>query len=164
MPQFNSHWTWIFKLLGWEQRLLHQFWEIFESITDGKHDKFDLPTFISKFHFGSDYGVDKCFRYFNTTHSGMIDFLEFMIGAWNSCPENIDTLIQFAFEMYDLDDDCTLSIPEIEQIPVQKETIHDMISYAEQHGGVLDLQSFAFYSIEHSNVLLPIFNIQRVSL
>lgn len=165
MPQFNSHLSWIFHLLGWKQRLLRQFWEVFESITDGKHDNIDLDTFISYFRFNKfDYGVDKCFSYFNITRSGNIDFLEFMVGAWNSCPENIDTLIQFAFEIYDIDEDGELSLPEIEKIPIHEDTIHDMIAFAENKGGVLDLKSFAFYTIEHSLVLLPIFKIQRVSL
>lgn len=163
-PQFNSHLTWVFKLIGWNQRVLGQFSEVFESITDGKKKILDLETFIIYFSFDRfDYGVDKCFRYFNIRHSGEIDFLEFMIGAWNSCPYHIDILIQFSFEMYDLNDDCELSLPEIEKIPINKEIIHDMIAYAEDNGGVLDMQSFAFYAIEHSTVLLPIFKIQRVS-
>jgi Ca2+-binding EF-hand superfamily protein len=149
-------------MLGWRQKLLHKFWEVFMNASDGT-ETINFDSFTKNFGFNkSDYGVENCFRYFNITRNGEIDFLEFMIGAWNMCPENIDTLVRFAFDMYDVDDDFELSIPNIEKIPVSKEIIHDMIAFTEERGGALDLESFAFYCVEHSHILLPIFIIQRV--
>ncbi len=73
-----------------------------------------------------------------------------------------------------MDADGELSLPEIERMVVElygidkvmnsrigKDVLQDVSKYAEDRGGVLNLNSFSIYTMNHSMLLFPIFRIQR---
>ncbi len=76
-------------------------------------------------------------------------------------------------DIYDLDADGQLSLPEIELMVLElygtnsiltkigNEVLQDVNQFAEERGGVLDLNSFTMYTMNHSLLLFPIFRIQR---
>ena len=99
----------------------------------------------------------------------------FMVSVWNICTLKIDTLTNFTFDMYDLDSDGELSLPEIERMVqelygknntelsgIGSDVLEDVYNFAEDRGGVLDLNSFTIYTMNHSLLLFPVFKIQRV--
>ncbi len=91
--------------------------------------------------------VDKCdINFAGVIFRGDVDFLEFMISVWNVCTCRMDSLSNFAFDMYDLDSDGELSVPEIEQMVWEffgkgggGKCLEDASKYAEHHGGAMKL-------------------------
>jgi Ca2+-binding EF-hand superfamily protein len=90
--------------------------------------------------------TERCFRYFDVTGRGSVDFLEFVISVWNICTFKIDSLSNFAFDMYDTDSDGELSLPEIERMVNDlfgvgggKQCLKEAIDFAKTRDGVLSL-------------------------
>jgi len=85
----------------------------------------------------------------------------------------IDTLTNFAFDLFNLESDGELSFPEIEGMIEQlygeegvksgvgKKTMDDITVFAEERGGRLRLADFTIYTATHQLILFPIFQIQR---
>lgn len=94
---------------------------------------------------------------FNFICRGDVDFLEFMISVWNVCTCRVDSLSNFAFDMYDLDSDGELSVPEIEHMVWEffgkgggGRCLEDATKYAEQRGGAMKLWvHFSDVQLEH---------------
>lgn len=162
-----------FQALGVSRSTIEAFWNVFCRINTSLSREISRREFLIYFKFdtGSPQNVNRCFEYFDTTGGGAIDFLEFVVSIWNICTLKIDTLTNFAFDMYDLDSDGLLSLPEIERMVEEvygknlsfpgAEVLSDVNSFAAERGGVLDLAAFTVYTQNHSLLLFPIFNIQR---
>ncbi len=94
----------------------------------------------------------------------------------NSVDLQLRVVIAFRIkDIYDLDSDGELSLPEIERMVIElygtgnilnsmgKEVLEDINQFAEERGGgVLSLTSFSIYTMNHSMLLFPIFRIQRI--
>ena len=112
----NRNWEITFASLGWKRRTIQKFWRLFCQINVGRDGAIKLNEFLAFFDLDWTQWSERCFEYFDTTGGGDIDFLEFIISVWNVCTFKIDTLSNFTFDMYDLDSDGELSIPEIEKM------------------------------------------------
>lgn len=174
----NVQWEVTFKALGWNRDTIEQFWQIFTRMNQSKSGEITPLEFYTFFDMEDkaslDY-IEKCFSYFDSTGSSDgIDFLEFIISVWNICTLKISTLTNFTFDIYDLDSDGELSLPEIERMiqelygPGSKNPnskghfiLNDINHFAEIRGGVLDLTAFTMYTRNHSMLLFPVFRIQR---
>ena len=113
-PTDNKHWEITFAALGFKREMLDQFWNIFCHMNTSGSGEIDVSEFLDYFQMDRTPYVEKCFAYFDTTGGDSIDFLEFMISVWNICTLKVDTLTNFTFDLYDLDSDGELSLPEIE--------------------------------------------------
>lgn len=163
----NRNWEMTFASLGYNRKTIEKFWRLFCQINHCTGE-IQLEHFLE--HFGLDWTpwTERCFKHFDTTGGGDIDFLEFMISVWNVCTFKIDSLSNFTFDMYDLDVDGELSIPEIERMVNElfgegrgKQCSREAIAFAEARGGALNLNSFIAFTGSHQLLLLPIFQIQR---
>jgi Ca2+-binding EF-hand superfamily protein len=162
-----------FQALGFSRPTIEAFWVVFCRINKSLSGEISQEEFYSYFHFdtGSSQFIGRCFDYFDLTSENRIGFLEFMVSVWNICTLKIDTLTNFAFDMYDLDFDGELSLPEIERMLQELYGLHltssdnhilsDINRFAEQRGGTLNLTSFTIYTTNHSMLLFPIFVLQR---
>ena len=162
-----------FQALGFSRPTIEAFWVVFCRINTSLLGEISREEFYSYFNFGtgSSQFMDRCFEYFDVTGGGQIGFLEFMVSVWNICTLKIDTLTNFTFDMYDLDFDGELSLPEIERMiqelfgrdlkAMGNHILSDINSFAEQRGGTLNITSFTIYTATHSILLFPIFVIQR---
>ena len=183
----NKHWEMTFAALGFDRETIEESWTIFCRINKSGNNEIVVSEFLDYFNMDRTPYIEKCFAYFDTTGGDSIDFLEFMISVWNICTMKIDTLTNFTFDIYDLDSDGELSLPEIElmvqelyngsdwwtsdqdqirrqatpQVGQKEQILDDVSRYAEDRGGVLDLTSFTIYTMNHSMLLFPVFQIQR---
>ncbi len=119
--------------------------------------------------------IERCFEYFDCTHEGdkKVDFLEFVVGVFNICTFNIDTLTRFAFDIFDSNNDGELALPAIERIIKEffgdnllegstgREALKNINHFTEERGGALSFESFTIYTTNHSMILLPVFRVQR---
>ena len=141
----NRNWEMTFASLGYNQRSIEQFWRLFCQI-NGCTGVIQLEQFLEHFDLDWTPWTERCFTHFDTTGGGDVDFLEFMVSVWNVCTFKIDSLSNFTFDMYDLDTDGELSIPEIEGMVKEffgkdggKQCLNQAIEFAEAQGGALNL-------------------------
>lgn len=141
----NRNWEMTFASLGYNRKTIEKFWRLFCQIN---HSTGAIQFDHFLVHFGLDWTpwTERCFTHFDTTGGGDVDFLEFMISVWNVCTFKIDSLSNFTFDMYDLDLDGELSIPEIERMVKElfgegggKQCLKAAIEFAEARGGALNL-------------------------
>ncbi|KAL3770976.1 hypothetical protein ACHAW5_000378 [Stephanodiscus triporus] len=163
----NRHWEMTFASLGFNRRTIEKFWRLFCQINNCT-DTIRLEHFLEHFDLDWTPWSERCFKNFDTKGSGEIDFLEFMITVWNICTFKIDSLSNFTFDMYDLDSDGELSLPEIERMVEElygtsggKQCLKEAIEFAEARGGALNLNSFTAFTGNHQLLLFPVFQIQR---
>lgn len=163
----NRNWEMTFAALGWKRRTIEKFWRLFCKINRSS-GAIQLEHFLDYFDLDWTKWTERCFKYFDTTGGGDIDFLEFMVSVWNVCTFKIDSLSNFTFDMYDLDDDGELSIPEIENMVKElfgdgggKLCARKAIEYAAERGGALNLNAFISFTASHQMLLFPMFQIQR---
>ena len=84
-------------------------------------------------------------------------------------------LLRNTKDIYDLDSDGELSLPEIERLIIElygrnnvidssmgNEAMQDINKFAEDRGGILTLPAFTMYTMHHSMLLFPVFGIQRI--
>lgn len=141
----NRNWEMTFASLGFNRKTIEKFWRLFCQINHST-GAIQLDHFLEHFRLDWTPWTERCFAYFDTTGGGDVDFLEFMISVWNVCTYKIDSLPNFAFDMYDLDTDGELSIPEIERMVNElfgagggKRCLKQAIEFAEARGGALNL-------------------------
>lgn len=141
----NTHWEMTFASLGYNRRTIEKFWRLF-CIINHSTGAIQLEHFLEYFDLDWTSWTERCFKHFDTTGGGDIDFLEFMISVWNVCTFKIDSLSNFCFDMYDLDSDGELSIPEIERMVKElfgdgggQQCLREAIEFAEARGGALNL-------------------------
>ena len=171
----NIHWDITFKALGWKSDIIEKFWVIFCRINKSRSGEITILEFLNYFNLDRTQYVEKCFEYFDTTGGNDIDFLEFMVSVWNICTLDARTLTNFTFDLYDLDSDGELTYPEIEKMVCElfgrndkkrgsrgRECLQDLTYLAEEKGGVITLDVFTFFTMNHSMLLFPVFQIQRI--
>ena len=141
----NRHWEITFASLGFNRSTIEKFWRLFCRINNCT-DTIRLEHFLEYFDLDWTPWSERCFKNFDTNGSGEIDFLEFMITVWNICTFKIDSLSNFTFDMYDLDSDGELSLPEIERMVQElygegggKQCLKEAIDFAVARGGALKL-------------------------
>eukprot|EP00985_Skeletonema_marinoi_P010037 scaffold4729_cov95-Skeletonema_marinoi.AAC.2 len=163
----NRNWEMTFAALGWKRRTIEKFWKIFCKINRSS-GAIQLEHFLDFFDLDWTNWTERCFTYFDTTGGGDIDFLEFMVSVWNVCTFKIDSLSNFTFDMYDLDCDGELSIPEIENMVKElfgdtggKLCLREATEYAAERGGALNLNAFISFTATHQTLLFPMFQLQR---
>lgn len=163
----NRNWEMTFAALGWKRRTIEKFWRLFCKINHSS-GAIQLEHFLDFFDLDWTRWTERCFTYFDTTGGGDIDFLEFMVSVWNVCTFKIDSLSNFTFDMYDLDCDGELSIPEIENMVKElfgviggKLCLRKATEYAAERGGALNLNAFISFTATHQTLLFPMFQIQR---
>ncbi|KAL3797506.1 hypothetical protein HJC23_009870 [Cyclotella cryptica] len=164
----NRNWEITFASLGWKRHIIQKFWRLFCQINVSRDGGIKLNEFLDFFDLDWTPWTERCFSYFDTTGGGDIDFLEFMVSVWNVCTFKINTLSNFAFDMYDQDSDGELSIPEIEKMVEElygekggRKCFRQATQYAEERGGALSLNAFIAFTATHQLLLFPMFAIQR---
>lgn len=169
----NPDWNIAFRALGLDYITIKKFWLVFCRANKSRDGQICMDEFLEYFRLERTGYVEKAFRYFDTTGGGEIDFLEFVVSVWNVCSLNPQTLTNFTFDMYDVDSDGLLSCPEVEAMVEELfgqdgaqtnslglECMEDLMKLAEENGAItLDL--FTVFTVRHSVLLFPIYQIQR---
>ena len=142
----NKNWEVTFSALGWKRDTIEKFWRLFCRINKSLDGAIKLEEFLDFFDLDWTPWTERCFTYFDTTGGSDVDFLEFMVSVWNVCTFKIETLSNFTFDMYDLDSDGELSLPEIEKMVDEffwegggKKCLENATRFAEERGGALNL-------------------------
>lgn len=74
----NRNWEMTFSALGFDRKTVEKFWRLFRQINRSS-GAIQLDHFLAHFCLDWTPWTERCFRYFDTTGGGDIDFLEFMI-------------------------------------------------------------------------------------
>ena len=82
---------------GMNKLTMAEFMEVYSSVFDGEPDDF----------------VKHLFRSFDADNDGYIDFKEFIVGLCVSGSEKVETKLKWAFKMYDLDGNGSISRDEM---------------------------------------------------
>lgn len=82
---------------GLNKLTMTEFMEVYRSVFDGEPDDF----------------VKHLFRSFDADKDGYVDFKEFIVGLCVSGSENVDTKLKWAFKMYDLDGNGSITRDEM---------------------------------------------------
>lgn len=102
-----------------------------------------------------------------------MDFLEFVVSIVNFCSLSPETLCNFTFDLYDLDNDGEISYDEIETMvrelygaswdtsQLARDALRDMALLSEKYGGGIPLDGFIRFQKQHGLLLFPCFVIQR---
>jgi len=169
----GSHWDMTFTALGFPPSTVQKFWIVFCRINKSRSGEISILEFLNYFNLDRTSYVEKCFSYFDTTGGDDIDFLEFMVSVWNICTLDARTLSFFTFDIYDLDSDGELTVPELERMVRElygesgeksargKECLRDLTRLAEERGGIVSLNSFISFTLNHAMLLFPVFQLQR---
>lgn len=168
----NPDWNIAFRALGLDYQIVKRFWKVFCKANSSRDGQICLLEFLTFFNLERTSYVEKTFAYFDTTGGGEIDFLEFVVSSWNVCSLDPHTLTRFTFDMYDVDSDGLLSCPEIEtmvkelygQFGMQSSLgseCRDALMHLAEENGAITLDLFATFSLNHSMLLFPIYQIQR---
>lgn len=169
----NPDWNLAFRALGLDYPSVKRFWKVFCKANKSLDGQICLEEFLEFFNLERTGYVEKTFQYFDTTGGGEIDFLEFVVSVWNVCALDPHTLTNFTFDMYDVDSDGLLSCPEIETMirelfgdqgaqnnSLAQECMDELMKLTEENGAIT-LQLFTIFSLRHSILLFPIYQIQR---
>ena len=82
---------------GMNKLTMKEFMEVYRSVFDGEPDEF----------------VSHLFRSFDADNDGFVDFTEFIVGLCVSGSEKVETKLKWAFKMYDLDGNGSISRDEM---------------------------------------------------
>ena len=169
----NMDWEITFRALGLEYRTVNKFWKIFYKINKSHDGEVSLLEFLNYFDLDRTPYVVRAFQYCDTVGGGEMDFLEFVVSVWNFCTLKPQTLVNFTFDLYDMDDDgeiaydeCATMIKELygptwESNHLAKSCLNDMCLLAEKYSGGIPLDAFIRFQFHHSMLLFPAFAIQR---
>lgn len=107
-PQFDA--------LQFTEQDIGRLYELF-CILDRDHSgSLDLHEILVYFHMESNLFAEHSFRLFDEDQSGHIHFNEFVLAVWNYCTLSHGTLVQFAFDIYDIDSSGSIAVPEVKQM------------------------------------------------
>lgn len=110
----------LIKTSGKSEAEIRQWYEEFQRETENvnRMNKRQFRTYYSKLKKKNnlDEITDHIFRAFDTDHSGTIDFQEFLLAYIASSDGQTDEKFQFAFEVYDINDDQLIDKKEAKKI------------------------------------------------
>ena len=169
----KQHWEETFESMGWNKNLVLKFWYLFWDIIKSRTGELTIDEFLKYFGLRKTRYTTKCFEYFDSTGGGDVDLLEFIVSVWNVCPVAPKTLAHLAFDLYNLNSDGELSLPEIEYMVIEmfglepghitglaKECLDDLMAHSLSRAGVMNVDAFCNVVQRHSMLLFPIFEIQ----
>lgn len=169
----NEHWESTFRELGWNPSTVEMFYQVFHRMNTSCNGEVSFEEFVQFFQLKKTKYTRRCFEYFDITDGNSINFLEFMVSAWNICTSNPDTLVKFAFDLYNLNGDGKLKYSDIKTLLEElygaagkgaflgKQCLSDLTTLAGIIDSGISLENFAFFTSYHSILLYPAFQIQQ---
>ncbi len=169
----NQDWEITFTALGLDYKTVNMFYKIFYKMNKTHDGEVSMIEFMNFFNLDRTPYVVKAFAYCDTVGGGEMDFLEFVVSVWNFCTLKAETLVNFTFDLYDIDDDGEIAYDEIEgmirelygpqwdQSMLAREALNEMALLSEKYGGGIPLDAFIRFQTHHSMLLFPCFVIQR---
>lgn len=159
-----------FRQLQMDPTTVQRFYNKFNEIDKDGSGEVDMDEFYAYFHIGRSPFGDRVFSMLDMDKSGTIDFREFVVTVWNFCTYQLDTFIEFAFRMYDLDNSGRLEMEELRDLV--QEVYGDMMSnnvrvqrildVIDTDGdGVISFAEFAEFNQRYPALLFPAFSMQN---
>lgn len=122
---------------GKNQLTMNEFKEVYNSVFEG-----DATSF-----------VEHLFRSFDSNHDGFVDFKEFLVGLCVSGSDNLEKKLKWAFRMYDIDGNGSISRAEMTGMlqAIYKMVNRDLSNSATEMGNIEQLVSEFFQSADHNH-------------
>lgn len=105
-----------FRKLQLNDVTIQRFYNKFQQIDTSGDGTVSLDEFYGFFAIRRSAFGDRVFMMLDLDKSGAIDFREFVLCMWNFCTYEVDTFIEFAFRMYDLDGSEQLEMEELRDL------------------------------------------------
>ena len=169
----DQEWEITFRALGLDEKTIKIFWKIFYKMNKSHDGEVSIIEFLNFFNLDRTTYAAKAFGYCDTVGGGEMDFLEFIVSVWNMCTLSPETLTNFTFDLYDLDDDGELGYDEMETMikelygwkwedsMLAKECLREMMLTSEKYQGAIPQDAFVRFQKHHSMLLFPAFLVQR---
>jgi Ca2+-binding EF-hand superfamily protein len=169
----NEHWELTFRELGWKPSTVELFYQVFHRMNTSCTGEVSFEEFICFFKLDKTKYTKRCFEYFDIIGGNSINFLEFMVSVWNICASNPDTLVNFAYDLYNLNSDGKLIYSDMKALLEElygvtgksaflgKQCLSDLTNFAGTSESAISLENFAFFTSYHSVLLYPAFQIQH---
>jgi Ca2+-binding EF-hand superfamily protein len=108
-----KEWEHVFKTINFSKAEFVHLYKLFRKIDTDKSGLIDLRELAVYLKIEADVFLCRCFAIFDEDDSGFIDFGEFVLSLWNYCTHSPDTLMLFAFNLFNVDKTGYMSKEEI---------------------------------------------------
>jgi Ca2+-binding EF-hand superfamily protein len=159
-----------FRKLQLNDVTIQRFYNKFQQIDTSGDGTVSLDEFYGFFAIRRSAFGDRVFGMLDLDKSGAIDFREFVLCMWNFCTYEVDTFIEFAFRMYDLDGSEQLEMEELRDLV--EEVYGDMMAnnvrvtrildVIDADGdGVISFSEFLEFNRRYPALLFPAYSMQN---
>ena len=115
-PKLWTQWNDILLALNFTRSEFRRLLQIYQKIDKDNSGHIALKELLYFLRMENDEFMRRTFAVFDNDNSGEIDFGEFVIALWNYCTESKQSLILFAFDLYDEDGSGVISRSEFKRL------------------------------------------------
>lgn len=98
---------------------LSAFRKAFQKIDTNKSGSINIGEFIESLHVERTIVSEEVFEDMDTSNDGHISFKEFTMLTWRFCTRGLDSIAEFAFDIYDTDNSQELTKDEIKEMIIE---------------------------------------------
>jgi Ca2+-binding EF-hand superfamily protein len=98
---------------------LKAFRKAFNSIDKDKSGSINVKEFIESLGVQRTVVSEEVFEDMDTSNDGTVSFKEFTLLTWRFCTRGLDSIAEFAFDIYDTDNSEQLTKPEIRELIIE---------------------------------------------
>lgn len=161
-------WRSDFEALQFKEQDIGRLYRIYNKIDEDKSGLIDYMEMLSFFDVDRTPFSKRVFTMFDEDGSGKLDFKEFVMSLWNYCTLGKDTLILFAFDIYDKDSSGEIEGKEVQQMLKEiygknYKNNTQALQIAKEIDvklGDVDIEELKSFSKTHPALLFPAFNMQ----
>ena len=163
-----SEWRSDFEALQFKEQDIGRLYRIYNKIDGDKSGLIDYMEMLSFLDIERTPFSKRVFTMFDEDGSGKLDFKEFVMSLWNYCTLGKDTLILFAFDIYDKDSSGEIEGKEVHQMLNEiygknYKNNTQALQIAKEIDvklGDVDIEELKSFSRTHPALLFPAFNMQ----
>ena len=158
----------LFEALDINENCIQKLYNIFricDASEDGLISDIEVMVLLGM---GNTPFMERVFRIFDTDNSGELDFKEFVLAVYNYCTLGKEFLPYFAFSLYDLDAEDSITIYETQQMlrdiygkSYDKNLVAVELAKTLQvrYGKSIDIKEFLHFSKANDRFLFPVYQV-----
>mmetsp|Transcript_15932 Transcript_15932/g.32272 ORF Transcript_15932/g.32272 Transcript_15932/m.32272 type:complete len:355 (-) Transcript_15932:561-1625(-) len=167
-----QQWNSVFQAMQFTRSEIKTFMIIFNSIDTDGSGCIEVAELLHFLGIEASIFAERIFAAFDKDGTGKIDFFEFVVSLWKFCALGEDSLVVFAFSLYDTDSDGALTDMEVKIMfhdlywygskAVENEASRNMLqALLGASDGVITLEEFRPFCLSNKVLLMPLFSVQE---